>query len=68
MCLSIVKMITPVGEETLGEYVSSLQVSGKNVEFTDIMGSTASVYGTIKHIDLINNIITISSPVDNQNG
>ena len=64
MCLSIVKMITPIGEETLGEYVSSLQVSGENVEFTDIMGSTISVYGTIKNIDLINNVITISPPVE----
>jgi len=64
MCLSIVKMITPVGEETLGEYVSSLQASGESVEFTDIMGSTISVYGTIKNIDLINNIITISPPVE----
>ena len=64
MCLSIVKMITPIGEETLGEYVSSLQISGENVEFTDIMGSTISVYGTIKNIDLINNVITISPPVE----
>ena len=64
MCLSIVKMITPIGEETLGEYVSSLQISGENVEFTDIMGSTISVYGTIKNIDLINNIITISPPIE----
>ena len=66
MCLSIVKKTTSAGEETLAEYVSSLWISGEDIAFTDIMGSTISVNGTIKNIDLINNVITISSAGEKQ--
>jgi predicted RNA-binding protein len=60
MCLSTVYAHGNDGAETLlCEYVSAVEVRGKNLIFTDIMGEEIDVAASIRSVDLVKNTITV---------
>jgi predicted RNA-binding protein len=46
-------------ERLVCEYASSVTVDGDAVRLTDIMGKEYTVYGAVKSIDLVANVIML---------
>ena len=61
MCLSTV--YRQVGEELqeLASHVSSITAEGDSVTFTDIMGISTTVEGSIESVDLVANKIVVKA-------
>jgi predicted RNA-binding protein len=65
MCLSTVYGLGADGvSQKLGEYVSSLRVSGNIITFSELMGREVSLKGTIQNIDLVKKTIFVSPEKD----
>lgn len=64
MCLSSVFELREGAEpQQVASKISSAQVEGNKVVFTDIMGDETTLYGTIESVDLLENKIFVR--VDN---
>lgn len=61
MCLSTVYLVKEGTREKLCEYVSNVKASGKEVEFTDVMGMITKATGTIVSMDFIKNEIILEA-------
>ena len=61
MCLSTVVKVTDGVSEEICSQVSNAEVGDGKVTFTDIMGITTEVEGTITSIDLVENKIYVTA-------
>lgn len=61
MCLSTVYQVLGADEKLLCQHVSSIEINGEELSFTDIMGGETVVTGKIEKIDLVNNTILVRS-------
>ena len=59
MCLSTVYKADASGKTKLAEYVSGVRAEGDKITLTDIMGIETVVFGTLKSVDLVKNLIVI---------
>lgn len=65
MCLSTVYQMGADGPEELCDHIGSAVTENGSITFTDIMGATTTVKGTIERVDLVGNKIYVatSSPI-----
>ena len=61
MCLSTVYAVENGTEKKICEYVCRIEIDGKNVMLTDIMGEKITVSGTLKSMDFVKNCAIIES-------
>ena len=59
MCLSTVYKVIGTDETPVCQYVSSVDIHGDELHFTDIMGGETVLNGSIEKIDLVNNAIIV---------
>ena len=59
MCLSTVYKADGSENVKLAEYVSGVRAEGDKITLTDIMGIETVVFGTLKSVDLVKNLIVI---------
>mgnify|MGYP004530446433 CR=1 FL=1 len=59
MCLSTAYKLAEGTEYKVGDYISSVEISGNEITLTDIMGSIITLTGHLKSVDLEKNIILI---------
>jgi len=59
MCLSNVYNGEQPDSKLLFKNVASLNIDGDNITLTDILGIPTSIRGTVKKIDLLENIIIV---------
>jgi predicted RNA-binding protein len=60
MCLATVYNTSKEPDSILLQYVSYLEVDGKQITLTDVMGETRTVTGTIKSVDLAGSTVVIN--------
>ena len=63
MCLSTVYAEINGVENKVCEYVCNIDIDGKNITLTDIMGAKNQVVGTLKSMDFVKNKVIIESEV-----
>ena len=61
MCLSTVMLEKEGGSEKVCEYVSNVRTEGNKITLTDVMGTETEVFGTIKSMDFIKNLIIVEA-------
>ena len=61
MCLSAVYEVRGGNESLVCEYTTAISLDGRVITLTDIMGDEIAITGTLKSIDLVNNIIRIAT-------
>ncbi|MBQ4370621.1 MAG: CooT family nickel-binding protein [Oscillospiraceae bacterium] len=61
MCLSTVYEECAGERKKLCEYVSGVSADGDNITMTDIMGVKTVVRGSIRSLDLVNNVIIVEA-------
>ena len=59
MCLSTAYK-TSEPDSIIMEYVSKIEVDGKLITLTDVIGDTKTVEGTIKMVDLTGGVVKIN--------
>lgn len=59
MCLSTVMLEKNGTSEKVCEYVSNVKAEGNKITLTDVLGTETLVYGTIKSMDFIKNLIIV---------
>jgi len=59
MCLSKVFEVTDGRENLVCDHTAAINLDGGVITLTDIMGDEIMIKGTLKSIDLANNIIKI---------
>ena len=59
MCLSTAYK-TSEPDSIIMEYVSKIEVEGKLITLTDVIGDTKTVEGTIKMVDLTGGVVKIN--------
>lgn len=61
MCLSTVMLEKAGNSEKVCEYVSNVRTEGNKITLTDVMGTETEVFGTIKSMDFIKNLIIVEA-------
>jgi len=61
MCLSTVFAVIDGNENKVCEYVCNIDIDGRNITLTDIMGAETKVIGTLKSMDFVKNRVIIES-------
>lgn len=61
MCLSTVYAVINGNENKICEYVCNIEINGKDITLTDVMGSQVSAHGTVKSMDFVKNRVIIES-------
>ena len=61
MCLSTAYKLTGGEQYQVGEYISSMDITGDEIILTDIMGSVTRLVGRLKKVDLEKHIILIET-------
>ena len=63
MCLSTAYSLADGAQYKIGEYISNIEIDGGEITLTDIMGSVIKLVGTLKTVDLSNNVVIIETDV-----
>ena len=61
MCLSTVMLEKNGTSEKVCEYVSNVKTEGNKITLTDVLGTETEVFGTIKSMDVIKNLIVVEA-------
>ncbi|MCQ2529927.1 MAG: CooT family nickel-binding protein [Lachnospiraceae bacterium] len=61
MCLSTVMLEKNGTSEKVCEYVSNVKTEGNKITLTDVLGTETEVFGTIKSMDFIKNLIVVEA-------
>ncbi len=61
MCLSTVVLEKNGTSEKVCEYVSNVKTEGNKITLTDVLGTETEVFGTIKSMDFIKNLIVVEA-------
>jgi len=61
MCLSTVYAVVNGNQNKVCEYVCNIELNGKDITLTDIMGAKTTVHGKVKSMDFVKNMVVIES-------
>lgn len=62
MCLAAAYKNEEVPESLVCKFVSNINIDGDTIVLTDIMGEEIKLEGTVSSVDLVKNIVVISTP------
>ena len=61
MCLSTAYLNSRDEDRVAARYVQSIEVNGRNITLTDVLGSRTEVEGVISYVDLTGGSVIIST-------
>jgi predicted RNA-binding protein len=61
MCLSTAYKEVSGQQDMVCQYVSNIEIQDGRVVLTDVMGQELAVDGTLKKVDLVNNVVVIQA-------